>query len=205
MKTSKRDYYLSYCFDKSNMIEIIKYPQDECKHLKIKGKKDSIVILLEFSCQEEILISGNSDQSIRIWNVEYQIQFYCLDGFNQSISSLSISPDGNRFAVGFDDGTLSLFKFFQQQYSLQKMKNQIQQWENFEDQIEGKKNTIAENGKESEIKIIGATLYKSFSKQPLIQAKNCKINVDTIINDNQGQSLLQLFEQKGAIPEDLKN
>ncbi|CAD8128400.1 unnamed protein product [Paramecium sonneborni] len=207
MITSKRDVYLSYIFQKSNTIEVIKYPLERCQLFKIKGKQDSIILLLEFSCQEEILISGHSDQTIQIWNVELQIQFYCLDGLNQSISSLSISPDGSKFAVGFDDGTLTLFKFFKQQYSLQKLKNQILIQKNFNIQIENNNTSSQEDVKETDIDmdIVGAISYKTFSKQPLIQAKNCIINPDSSIVDNQGKSLIQLFKQKGALMKNSRN
>ncbi|CAD8129418.1 unnamed protein product [Paramecium sonneborni] len=204
MTTSKRDVYLSYSFEKSNTIEIIKQLLEQCQLFKIIGNKESIILLLEFSCQEEILISCNSDKTIRIWNVELQIQFYCLDGFNQSISSLSISPDGIKFAVGFDDGTLSIFKFFKQQYSLEKLKNQIQSQKNIDIQVKNKNTSKSKTIKETEIEIVGAMSYKIFSKQPQIQAMNCIINPSTTIIDNQGKSLLQLFKQKGAINEEQK-
>ncbi|CAD8072803.1 unnamed protein product [Paramecium sonneborni] len=127
------------------------------------------------------LISGEPDSSIRLWDIDKE---YCLSWIsNQNDEPLVFAffPYGKAFVGGIKDGSVNLYRID----SKNKIQKQNQKQRQNQSQIEKLE------GQNEELYF---SCCKSFSRNSLIFAHNCKLSESNI-----DQSILRLFLQKGAI------
>ena len=76
----------------------------------LTGNKERISSL-SFSPNGQLIVSGDWDKTIRLWDVEGEgVLFQVLKGHKAPISSVSFSPDGQLFASGSLDKTITLWR-----------------------------------------------------------------------------------------------
>jgi WD40 repeat protein len=63
-----------------------------------------------FSPDGKFIISGERDNTVKIWDVAKRWKLATLTGHNWQVSSLSFSPDGKWLASGSFDGTVLLWE-----------------------------------------------------------------------------------------------
>jgi WD40 repeat protein len=56
------------------------------------------------------LVSGSSDDTIKIWNMATGEQIRTLSGHSKGILSVAISPDGRTLASGSTDKTIKIWR-----------------------------------------------------------------------------------------------
>ena len=74
----------------------------------MKSHPDNVNILC-FSPDGQILASGSSDHTIRLWDIATSEQKKTFTGHTSSIESVRFSPDGQTLASGSWDGTVLLW------------------------------------------------------------------------------------------------
>lgn len=70
---------------------------------------DSSVNSLAFSPDGAMLASGNSDESVTLWDVREGKSINSLDDPDAPINSVAFSPDGRFLASGSNDATTKLW------------------------------------------------------------------------------------------------
>jgi hypothetical protein len=93
------------------LFDDIDAPPNTCKKT-IEYKpviETSYALSLAFSPNGELLASGCSDHTIRLWSVQTGICEKTLEGHTQIVSSVAFSPDGNRLVSSSHDNTLRLW------------------------------------------------------------------------------------------------
>jgi WD40 repeat protein len=64
---------------------------------------------ISFSPDGKYLISGSSDKTVKIWNVELQKEVITLKGHILKVNSVAFSPEGNYFVSASDDRSIKLW------------------------------------------------------------------------------------------------
>lgn len=77
-------------------------------HPPLAGHTDRVRTLV-FSPDEQLLISGGDDRTVRIWEVNSAQCLRVLRGHANSVKSVAITPDGQMLASGSDDCTIQLW------------------------------------------------------------------------------------------------
>lgn len=77
--------------------------------LKLLGH-ESRPTSVDFSRVGDLIVSGSSDTSVKIWNAMNGDIISTIRGHNQVVSSVCISPDAKRIASGTADGTIKIWK-----------------------------------------------------------------------------------------------
>lgn len=72
-------------------------------------KSDSPVLSFSFSPDGQVIVAGNQDGTINLWQRDGKL-IKTLRGSRNSVLDVSFSPDGQLFASGGIDGTLKLWK-----------------------------------------------------------------------------------------------
>ena len=55
------------------------------------------------------IVSGSTDNSVRIWDAQAQIELNVICGHDSLVTSVAYSPDGQRIATGADDKTVRVW------------------------------------------------------------------------------------------------
>ncbi|NEQ68332.1 MAG: hypothetical protein F6J86_28865 [Symploca sp. SIO1B1] len=71
--------------------------------------KDLLINSVSFSPDGNILATGSSDKTIKLWDIETGQEIRTLRGHNQEVNSVSFNPDGNVLATGSGDKTIKLW------------------------------------------------------------------------------------------------
>jgi WD40 repeat protein len=66
---------------------------------------------LDFSPDGSLLVSGSSDNTIKLWNVADGHEILTLQGHSAGVNSVSFSPDGKFLASGSKDQHVKLWNF----------------------------------------------------------------------------------------------
>jgi DnaJ-domain-containing protein 1 len=74
----------------------------------LNGHSDTIWSIA-ISPDNQTLVSGSADKTIRIWSLDSLAQPRILSGHSSWVTSVAISPDGNTLASGSTDGTIKLW------------------------------------------------------------------------------------------------
>ncbi len=69
----------------------------------------SQVRTIAVSLDGQIIISGSTDRTVRVWHVSTHQCYQALHGHTASIKSVALSPDGQILASGSDDGIVKLW------------------------------------------------------------------------------------------------
>ncbi|CAD8179343.1 unnamed protein product [Paramecium pentaurelia] len=144
---------------------------------ELKGHQSEIVCL-SILHDNQMIVSGSQDKTIRFWSIQQLATVYILKGFIEIISKITLSPNCKDMAVALEDGSIRLFEL------------------KFPENIHEVK--LDEINNQSDY----VHCYKVFGRQCLISAKNCILS-DTVIEQG-GKSLEALFLQKAAKKEDMK-
>ncbi|HLP87471.1 MAG TPA: serine/threonine-protein kinase [Nostocaceae cyanobacterium] len=70
----------------------------------------NIINTLAISPNGQILVSGDNDKSIKLWNLKTQQLLANIPAHNQPVTSVAFSPDGQVFASASDDKTIKLWQ-----------------------------------------------------------------------------------------------
>jgi WD40 repeat protein len=73
------------------------------------GHEDS-VSSVAFSHDGQFIVSGSSDRSIRLWDLEGNQIGRAFLGHEDCVNSVAFSPDGKRIVSGSKDGTIRLWR-----------------------------------------------------------------------------------------------
>jgi WD40 repeat protein len=57
-----------------------------------------------------LLITASADKTVRVWNADSGAAVRTLNGLNDQVFALAISPDGNLVAAGSYAGEVSIWK-----------------------------------------------------------------------------------------------
>ncbi|CAD8066866.1 unnamed protein product [Paramecium sonneborni] len=110
--------YKHHCFSKSSVFlsSLNSYKKDmeiivlkDLKSKFIKYQNYSQIKSLKFSNEEEILISGHDDGTVRFWNVRMKIQLFLIKTSTTEVSFIDLSPDNLWLAVITD--RMHIYKF----------------------------------------------------------------------------------------------
>ena len=71
---------------------------------------DGVVRCVAYSPDNEVLASGGTDDTIRLWEVSTGDSLGILEGHSGDVNSIAFSQDGIWIASGSDDGTVRLWK-----------------------------------------------------------------------------------------------
>ncbi|MEM6254407.1 MAG: caspase family protein, partial [Cyanobacteria bacterium P01_D01_bin.156] len=82
--------------------------QKICERLKLEGHRDS-VLAVAFSPDGDRIVSGSSDSTLRLWDLEGNPIGDPLQGHRSSVRAVAFSPQGNRIVSGSNDNTLRLW------------------------------------------------------------------------------------------------
>jgi WD40 repeat protein len=93
---------------KNNVIRLIHFPTGQIKHL-LKGH-DNVILTLNFSQDNKLLISGSADGTARIWDITSGNTLSTLKGDTNAINGVAFSPDNQFSATGSDDSTIKLWR-----------------------------------------------------------------------------------------------
>jgi hypothetical protein len=78
------------------------------KTLRLKGHSDE-VSSVAFSWDGKRVVSGSVDKTVRIWNLETEVEEKRLKGHSNPVCSVAISLDGRRVVSGSSDDTLRIW------------------------------------------------------------------------------------------------
>ena len=67
---------------------------------------ENAVYSIAYTPDNQHLVSGSWDKTIRIWNSQYPHQSHLLQGDGSAVTSLTFSSDGNEFAAGMSSGAV---------------------------------------------------------------------------------------------------
>ena len=68
----------------------------------MKGHYDS-VLSVEISRNEKFVVSGSSDNTIRIWSIENSQEIGIITGHNHIVNSVGLRKDGKQIISGSED------------------------------------------------------------------------------------------------------
>lgn len=74
----------------------------------LNGHSDTIWSIA-ITPDNQTLVSGSADKTIRIWSLDRLAQPRILSGHSSWVTSIAISPDGNSLASGSTDGTIKFW------------------------------------------------------------------------------------------------
>lgn len=79
------------------------------KILKTNNNVDNTVLSISFSPDSKFIVTGNSDKTVKLWNVNEGTVIRTLDGHTNIVNSLSFSADGRFIASGSKDKTVRIW------------------------------------------------------------------------------------------------
>ena len=74
----------------------------------LTGHSDA-VLSIAISPDGQTLVSGSSDETIKLWHLPDRQLLYTFEGHSGIVESVTIGPDGQTFASGSFDGTIKLW------------------------------------------------------------------------------------------------
>ena len=77
-------------------------------HTSLRGHTDNVTSVA-FSPDGQILASGSTDETIRLWDVNTSELIEILEGHTDDVTSVAFSPDGQTLASGSTDETIRLW------------------------------------------------------------------------------------------------
>jgi len=75
----------------------------------LTGHSDSVGELA-ISPDGQTLVSGSSDNTIKIWQLSTGRELRTLTGHSEDVRSVAISPDGQTLVSGSDDHTIKIWR-----------------------------------------------------------------------------------------------
>ncbi|MCC6420796.1 MAG: serine/threonine protein kinase [Gemmataceae bacterium] len=64
------------------------------------------VLAVAFSAEGQVLLSGGSDGTVRLWRADSGEELRCLEGHTDQVTAVALSPDGRTGYSGSADGTI---------------------------------------------------------------------------------------------------
>ena len=105
----KRTYFLfAMLLFIASLFPSYGFAQDYVRYVTLIGHTSSVSSVM-FSLDGQILASGSSDKTIRLWNVQTGIHLRTLTGHTDRVYSVVFSPDGRTLASGSYDKTIRLW------------------------------------------------------------------------------------------------
>ena len=80
-------------------------------HRSEKCDPHSYINSVAFSHDGKFAISGNSDNAIKVWNIETGKKIRVFKGHSDEVRSITLSPDGRYLLSGSWDGTIKLWHY----------------------------------------------------------------------------------------------
>ncbi len=95
-------------YKKMDKVKMLFHSPDGQLHTHEPWEKDNISrpTTLEFSPDGKLLVIGNMNSSIQVWNVTTSELVTSFTGHTSNVNRLAFSPDGNTLASGSTDGTV---------------------------------------------------------------------------------------------------
>ncbi|CAD8191330.1 unnamed protein product [Paramecium pentaurelia] len=96
----------------NSLINIFELKQETNKLLQILNEHQNAIFTLNFMNKSNSIISGSCDQSIKIWNRNQQLQWYCqqtLQGHSSFIYCLILNQNQDLIISGSDDTTIKFW------------------------------------------------------------------------------------------------
>ena len=85
------------------------HPKDITLDRTIKGHSDW-VNSVAISPDGQTIVSGNLDNTIKVWNLDTGELLHTLEGHSNSVNSVAISPDGRTIVSGSEDETVKVWQ-----------------------------------------------------------------------------------------------
>ncbi|WP_293154850.1 WD40 repeat domain-containing protein [Microcoleus sp. bin48.metabat.b7b8b9.023] len=82
-------------------------PNWQCVHT-LHGHSSSVTSVV-ITPDGQTIVSGSSDSTIKLWNLNTGEEIHTLAGHSQGVTSITLSPDGQTLASGSKDATIKLW------------------------------------------------------------------------------------------------
>ena len=82
---------------------------DVPKELQTLKGHDDHVLSVAFSPDGQRIVSGSSDNTLKIWDASSGKELHTLKGHDDEVMSVAFSPDGQRIVSGSSDKTVKIW------------------------------------------------------------------------------------------------
>jgi WD40 repeat protein len=104
----KSSLIIDSCLDRCDFTQSDLRDLTYNKYPAFEGHNESVTSIA-FSADGNYLASGSDDKTVKLWNVESQLEVVTLEGHSNNVTSVAFSPDGRYLASGSDDKTIKLW------------------------------------------------------------------------------------------------
>jgi WD40 repeat protein len=95
------------CFSPS--IEIFNLSTKKELKLESTAIEDSCIYALAITPDDQTLISGGLECSIKFWNLETGKLLHSINNLDSHVYALAVTPDGTKIISGHGDGTIKVW------------------------------------------------------------------------------------------------
>ncbi|XP_071953424.1 NACHT and WD repeat domain-containing protein 2-like [Antedon mediterranea] len=111
-----KDYFLISA-GHDNQVHVRNFIKPEKKH-QISSLHDGEVTCIAISKENSFAVTGGTDCTLKLWNLESNTMFQTLDEHLESITCVAISDDCNYVVSGSEDKTVKIWHIVKQKYTV---------------------------------------------------------------------------------------